>query len=386
MLEAGLSSATSKRNPFDLITSIFGKKKPSVPDAEEQSTANVDAGSKNDSACRRCSTAPIVFGNEEDQCLAQLSLPKSPVSTRTKTLKEEVEALHLSRQDNPYLQQLEKLSAQEENSVPCDILSTSGTEKPIFHQGEWQFVKDGDRDLHQHLVRSPPPQFPQNVTHFMYSRANSPKHQNKDSPESPVSQQSGKDNRRSKILNPIQSKSGIDVLDPGVREVLEFQKQQLVGDSRCSLSSGPVDFNRSSPSSDALATPSHLLPITSRSQNRWSNANQRRSSQGGLSPVPTITGSLPGLTSSCLGLGVSAEVDAKSSTTLRPVRVGRTQSDGIVTSSSSVQDLFVSNSPCYLSKNGRQNFNYMFSPYVSKTGSQEPLLNASSKASSLDVG
>lgn len=80
--------------------------------------------------------------------------------------------MHLSRQDNPYLKQLERFSLPEETLLSCAL-----AEKALL-QSEWQVnVAEKDVDIHQHLVRSPPPQFPQNLSHFMYSQANSPKRQ-----------------------------------------------------------------------------------------------------------------------------------------------------------------------------------------------------------------
>lgn len=79
-------------------------------------------------------------------------LSTSPV--RVRNLEQDMEALRQSRHDNPYLQQqMERFSLQDE---------------PATDERQLLFPPDDFRDLHKHLIRSPPPQFPQDVAHFVF--------------------------------------------------------------------------------------------------------------------------------------------------------------------------------------------------------------------------
>ncbi|GBN25823.1 hypothetical protein AVEN_134477-1 [Araneus ventricosus] len=190
VLETNLSSASTKRSPFHLLSSIFSKKKSNLLDNENHeksgksselqssSTTNVyekqQSESGSNSIPKRCSTIP---GSLDDSAGGRIDANfLSPAATaRRKNLKIDLETLHLSRQDNPYLKQLERFSLPEETILSCADLN-SLAEKALL-ESEWQLDSERDIDIHQHLVRSPPPQFPQNITHFIYSQANSPKRQ-----------------------------------------------------------------------------------------------------------------------------------------------------------------------------------------------------------------
>lgn len=132
----------------------------------------------------------------------------SPISPRIKSIDEDVEALTLSRQDNPYIQnKLEKLSHY--SGVNHDILSIfnlslygnsnfvnstntlnqSGQTNQLGQQTNQtpsisseeldEILNLGNRsnkedNLHQHLIRSPPPDFPVNFSSFIYPPVGSP--------------------------------------------------------------------------------------------------------------------------------------------------------------------------------------------------------------------
>lgn len=131
----------------------------------------------------------------------------SPISPRIKSIDEDIEALTLSRQDNPYIQnKLEKLSHY--SGVNHDILSISNlslygntsafvnstnTLNQLSHHSNalsqqanktpsisseeldeiLNFASKED-NLHQHLIRSPPPDFPLNFSSFIYPPIGSP--------------------------------------------------------------------------------------------------------------------------------------------------------------------------------------------------------------------
>lgn len=80
-------------------------------------------------------------------------LSTSPV--RARNLEQDMEALRQSRHDNPFLQQqMERFSLQDD---PADERQLLFPDEDVDYQ-----------DLHKHLIRSPPPQFPQDVAQFVF--------------------------------------------------------------------------------------------------------------------------------------------------------------------------------------------------------------------------
>ena len=159
--------------------------------AEEQIESNSDHFS-NQSGCRQTLSVPEV---DSKSCFSDI-LPKSPISPRVKNIQEDMEALMLSRQDNPYImQQLERLSTKESelfaelqvsaNSSPARTihkLSITNLEpNPTFDSN---FIMDSDisdsfdYNLHDKLIRSPPPQFPKNLSLFVFPGSSAPSVQN----------------------------------------------------------------------------------------------------------------------------------------------------------------------------------------------------------------
>lgn len=115
----------SRRNPLELFTSMFRRRslRPAGGPSMTQSS---------DRIWDLLSTSPV----------------------RVRNLEQDMEALRQSRHDNPYLQQqMERFSLQDE---------------PATDERQLLFPPDDFRDLHKHLIRSPPPQFPQDVAHFVF--------------------------------------------------------------------------------------------------------------------------------------------------------------------------------------------------------------------------
>lgn len=136
----------------------------------------------------------------------------SPISPRIKSIDEDVEALTLSRQDNPYIQnKLEKLSHYSggnhdilsifnlslnggnsnfvnstntlnnlNQSGPANQLGQQANQTPSISSEELDEIlnfgnrSNKDDNLHQHLIRSPPPDFPVNFSSFIYPPIGSP--------------------------------------------------------------------------------------------------------------------------------------------------------------------------------------------------------------------
>lgn len=116
----------SRRNPLEVFTSMF----------------------------RRRSLRPVggpSMTQSSDRIWDLLST--SPV--RARNLEQDMEALRQSRHDNPFLQQqMERFSLQDD---PADERQLLFPDEDVDYQ-----------DLHKHLIRSPPPQFPQDVAQFVF--------------------------------------------------------------------------------------------------------------------------------------------------------------------------------------------------------------------------
>ncbi|XP_049521064.1 uncharacterized protein LOC119457115 isoform X1 [Dermacentor silvarum] len=131
----------SRRNPLDVFTSMFRRRslRPAGGPSMTQSS---------DRIWELLSTSPV----------------------RVRNLEQDMEALRQSRHDNPYLQQqMERFSIQDEPAA--------ADERQLL------FPPDDFRDLHKHLIRSPPPQFPQDVAHFVFPGSPPPEDETMMEPE-----------------------------------------------------------------------------------------------------------------------------------------------------------------------------------------------------------
>lgn len=112
--------------------------------------------------------------------------PNCPVSPRVKNIREDMDALIMSRQDNPFIsQQLELLSSAgdpETRTVsPITFVTQSSYDGADDASQSLLTIHDLDEleqldqeNLHEHMIRSPPPQFPQKISHFVFPGPGSP--------------------------------------------------------------------------------------------------------------------------------------------------------------------------------------------------------------------
>ncbi|XP_067124408.1 uncharacterized protein [Centruroides vittatus] len=315
---------STKKKPFDILTNIFRKKSKDqesdseLPDDTSKARNNVKnlVDSENINTIQIKRTQPIptptnIYIETRDRSSSVHGLTvysnRSPVSPRVRSLEEDMEALRLSRQDNPYIQQkLESYSlyGDSRGSIsPSSVYSSlqkHDEEKLVSEEFEDLIIKEeNEQNLHEHLIRSPPPKFPKKMSQFVFhSRTGSPQHQVRDSYESiqdNVSQVSNltnsntllktkgslsmtsvndngqiKDLKKNKDLKPLTKKQGTGALDPSMRQVLEFQKQIYFPDSRVEINS-PVD-NTNKRSSDLSPHRSHSLISKSWSTNTVSRS------------------------------------------------------------------------------------------------------------------
>lgn len=376
-----MDNASTKRNPFDLFASIFRRKtqESDNDNAEtgEESLENSNSSNQgNDEVVTkkaRSSPVPITGGPTHYDRTPELSRSSSPASVKTRDVDSDMAALRLSRQDNPYLQQqLERMSYQEDIQSCQSSRSTSPQKLPQL-KCEVDTTDEDCVSLHQHLIRSPPPQFPQNISQFVFlSKSDSPQHFHREMQwiegnmvktmsVSPT-QFDSFEGQRLKDLNPLMTKAGVDALDPRVREVLEFQRQKYHSDQR-NFDSHVSELGTRR-ASDISPVPNKFLSIPTKT--KWlAKAGFRPFS---FPSVPMVTGSLPGLS------GVNGDVDSRC---LAPVKDNRQLTGGPhLVASSSVQDLCTNN-------HQKQS---VFTLYgMNHTSSLEPLINSRSK-SSLDSG
>jgi len=125
---------------------------------------------------------PVAIQTSEKSSFDYGIPPHSPVSPRVKSIDQDIEALILSRQDNPFLtSKLEKLSCSgkiSSSNLALDVFSNDGKGTEIFHDHSSLAMDLDDTsdnyNVHEHLIRSPPPQFPQKISHFVFPLSNSP--------------------------------------------------------------------------------------------------------------------------------------------------------------------------------------------------------------------
>lgn len=134
--------------------------------------------------------AEVLMTDEDSQSL-QLNppynlAPNCPVSPRVKNIREDMDALIMSRQDNPFIsQQLELLSSSSDPETrtvsPITFVTQSSYEGCDDASQSLLTIHDLDdlvqldqENLHEHMIRSPPPQFPQKISHFVFPGPGSP--------------------------------------------------------------------------------------------------------------------------------------------------------------------------------------------------------------------
>ena len=132
--------------------------------------------------------------------------PNLPVSPRVHDIKEEMDILTMSRQDSPYISsKLEQISntcgsatgdhhevmilrQQMISPISGQISTNRGSVGDASQSLLWSENEDAnmegdvksffedDGHLHDHLIRSPPPQFPTNISAFVFPEPGSPLH------------------------------------------------------------------------------------------------------------------------------------------------------------------------------------------------------------------
>lgn len=118
-----------------------------------------------------------------DSCLA----PGSPISPRVKSFNSDMRSLALSRSDNPFLsQQIERSNStasdysSSEYTLSTPILSVRKSRPSYFYANkkldltsEHQLFDlsstHDSSNLHEKLIRSPPPHFPEKLSQFVFT-------------------------------------------------------------------------------------------------------------------------------------------------------------------------------------------------------------------------
>jgi len=194
-----VSSPAPKRKGLEIIGSIFKKK------SKESGSSYDSIGIESPRMCSNpmvaSSVAPYNFP------------PNSPVSPRVHNLKEDMDILTLSRHDNPYISsKLEEISnafcgsaldSQDIMSLRQSTASPNSAHLSVCYNNRsslgdasqsllWtdddameavevtatksslELFEDDGTNLHDHLIRSPPPQFPTHISAFVFPEPGSP--------------------------------------------------------------------------------------------------------------------------------------------------------------------------------------------------------------------
>ncbi|XP_028967791.1 uncharacterized protein LOC114828314 [Galendromus occidentalis] len=218
------SSQNRSRNPLQVITNMFKRRNADPLDDEYVDELDC-AGQPQRPLSANPFTRPQIYNGVRSPTLSlgnrlrptsPLNIPSgryrttsaedilsiSPSLRNARSLQEDMELLRQSRQDNPYIQQqIEKFSVLSEGlsrfdghslhhqdhampdspaTVPDDhqqlLFSSSPKDEDILSITSQ--MDNRHEDLHQHLIRSPPPMFPQDVEQFVFefSRTTSPQH------------------------------------------------------------------------------------------------------------------------------------------------------------------------------------------------------------------
>ncbi|XP_042206367.1 uncharacterized protein LOC121855474 isoform X2 [Homarus americanus] len=162
----------------------------------------------------------------------------------------DMEAIRLSRQDNPYLQRVfdSHTTLNEEETTQC----VSGSQPEDRAQLVTQVSQEGVLSLsevHEHLIRSPPPTsvpktLPKNVFVFPVTKALD---------GASTQQPEGATTVKSGSLKPLVTRQHEDVLDHHLRQILHTQRQLVVTRGRPGEGSSNTSTSTSMPGSPAHA-------------------------------------------------------------------------------------------------------------------------------------
>nr|XP_045582109.1 uncharacterized protein LOC123745540 [Procambarus clarkii] len=153
------------------------------------------------------------------------TLHHTPVKSRDIGI--DMEAIRLSRQDNPYLQRVadSHTSLNDEDPAPG---VTGGQHEDRAHlvTQESQEGVLSLSEVHQHLIRSPPPtSLPKTLAKNLFVFPTTSK-------TPPPSSSQGEGSRRSGSLKPLVTRQHEDVLDHHLRQILHTQRQLVVSRPR----------------------------------------------------------------------------------------------------------------------------------------------------------
>ncbi|XP_054168640.1 uncharacterized protein LOC128965888 [Oppia nitens] len=168
----------SKRKALEMITNIFCKKSKENETLETKCESN-DRIDNNMNPNQSLQTLTAIESDNKS-CFSE-TYPKSPISPRVKNFDSDMETLMLSRHDNPYIiQQIERLSTKDMLSISGDPSPVRSIQKISLNNLESNSITDNnfmmdsetaeafEDNLHDKLIRSPPPQFPNNLSHFLF--------------------------------------------------------------------------------------------------------------------------------------------------------------------------------------------------------------------------
>lgn len=162
----------------------------------------------------------------------------------------DIEAIRLSRQDNPYLQRVadSHTALNDDETTPCGSAGDHEDRTHLVTQESQEGVLSLS-EVHEHLIRSPPPTtLPKTLAKNLFVFPVAAKN-----PEATPTQGETATPARSGSLKPLVSRQHEDVLDHHLRQILHTQRQLVVCRPRPSEGAAAGTTSTSMPGSPAHA-------------------------------------------------------------------------------------------------------------------------------------
>lgn len=296
---AGSEDDSNRRRPFEFFTSIFKRRRdqeaadeePSPPDitlnepdilgenyAKEQLLAAAPTAPPAETRPQEAPTVPEGGAKMSSDTMRSSDSVTSSTGSMThhtpvksRDIGVDMEAIRLSRQDNPYLQKVAGSQAtltEEEEAVEGVVSSQNEDRTQLVAQR--RVSQEGALSLsevHEHLIRSPPPtSLPKTIAKNVFVFPISKGGLDDAAMESGGSGIPG----RAHSLNPLVTRGHEDVLDHHLRQILNTQRQLVVNKGRHGPGMRPESHLSTTSSSLSLpiryphqpAPSAHLVDIT----------------------------------------------------------------------------------------------------------------------------
>ncbi|XP_045127450.1 uncharacterized protein LOC123513987 isoform X2 [Portunus trituberculatus] len=302
---SGSEEEQSTRRPFEFLTNIFKRRREHDCETETEDEASrppdITLHGPNDSGPgwagddmvsppRRTPAAGCLEASvtslEEGGGATAGPVHHTPVKSRDIGI--DMEAIRLSRQDNPYLQRVaeSQTTLTEEEEAAEDVGGSQQEDRAhLVTQASQEGVLSLS-EVHEHLIRSPPPTtlprtLPKSVFVFPASKGGDGTNAQSETSAAPATGPG----RPSQVLKPVVARQHEDVLDNHLRQILHTQRQLAVARGRPGESGGVG-------CSSVPASPAHSRALTRRSPHARTHSEEASVVQnaGGSSEASPVMG------------------------------------------------------------------------------------------------